>query len=598
MKNELAKIADAFRKLNFMLSKEQKRYSMIVLIMALLSAILEMLGVSIIVPLLDAFLSPDALMDKWYIQPFAELFHLESPNKIIPVICVVMICLYLLKNVYNTVYCWVSNKFSYKVMRELSVRVLSVYMKQGYNFFVQNNSARLLRGMTNDVTNVYTIIVQLFNLAGKLLALLSITALIIVVTPQLSIFLLGLVVLCFVLTQLLFRKPMQKYGERARFYQYRCYQSSLEAIQGSKEVLVTNRQKHFIKEYEECMAEANSANVKMQVGAATPAYLIEAVCITGLMTMIAFQMTKGDNSFELLSGLSVLAIAAFRILPSLGAILSAVNTIVYNAPGLSAAYDTLYMIKDLETKESIEKEADNERRFKEKVFEDKIELDHITFSYQNGEDRNENVINDLSLMIKKGTSTAFIGTSGAGKTTLADIILGLFIPQKGKVLMDGIDIEDLGGRWNRIVGYVPQSIYMTDTTIRQNIAFGVDVDEIDDDKVWKALEMAQLKEFVDKLPDKLNTRVGEWGVQFSGGQRQRVAIARALYGEPDIIVLDEATAALDTETETAVMEAIDALQGVKTLIIVAHRLTTIKNCDVIYRIEGGKAVQVDKREVI
>lgn len=163
--------------------------------------------------------------------------------------------------------------------------------------------------------------------------------------------------------------------------------------------------------------------------------------------------------------------------------------------------------------------------------------------------------------------------------------------------MDGIDIADMQNRWSQIVGYVPQSIYMTDTSIRQNIAFGVAENEIDDHKIWEALEMAQLKKFVEDLPEKLDSKVGEWGVQFSGGQRQRIAIARALYGNPDILVLDEATAALDTETETAVMESIDALQGVKTLIIVAHRLTTIKNCDVVYRIENGKAVLVDKAEI-
>lgn len=598
MKNGLAKLVNIFKKLNFILTKEQKRYNVIVMIMALLAALLEMLGVSIIVPILDIFLSPDTLMEKWYIKLFAELLYLESSNQIILVICVVMIVLYLLKNVYSAVYCWVSYKFAYKVRGELSVRVLSMYMKQGYSFFVQNNSSRLLQGVTNDIMSVCAIMEQLFILAGKLLILLSITVLIIVVTPQLSFFLLGLVVFCFILTQLLFRKPMQKCGENVKFYQYRCYQSSLEAIQGSKEVLATNRQNHFVKEYEECVTEENKAHVRRMLGMAAPAYLIEAVCITGLMAMIAFQMTKGGASFELLSDLSVLALAAFRILPALGTILSAVNLIVYSEPGLSAAYETISTVKELEKKEYIEQEADGEKRFKGKVFEDRIELDHITFHYQNGEDRNENVINDLSLVIKKGSSTAFIGTSGAGKTTLADIILGLFKPQRGKVLMDGIDIEDLGGRWNQIVGYVPQSIYMTDTTIRQNIAFGVDVDEIDDDKVWKALDMAQLKEFVDELPDKLDTEVGECGVQFSGGQRQRVAIARALYGDPYIIILDEATAALDTETETAVMEAIEALQGVKTLIIVAHRLTTIKNCDTIYRIEGGKAVEVDKKEVL
>ena len=192
---------------------------------------------------------------------------------------------------------------------------------------------------------------------------------------------------------------------------------------------------------------------------------------------------------------------------------------------------------------------------------------------------------------------AFIGASGAGKTTLADIILNLLEPQQGEITMDGYNIKKLKGQWNKIVGYVPQSVYLTDASIRRNIAFGVEESEIDDDRVWKALEMAQLKPFVEELSGKLDTVVGEWGVQFSGGQRQRVAIARALYGEPDILILDEATAALDNETENAVMEAIDALQGIKTMIIVAHRLTTIRNCDKIYEIKDGQAIERRKEDI-
>ena len=229
-----------------------------------------------------------------------------------------------------------------------------------------------------------------------------------------------------------------------------------------------------------------------------------------------------------------------------------------------------------------------------KNFEKELTLSHVTFSY---EARDLTVIDDLNMTIKKGASVAFIGSSGAGKTTLADIILALLKPKSGQILMDGIDIEDLGGRWHQIIGYVPQSIYMTDDTIRRNIAFGIADGEIDDEKVWKALEMAQMKDFVMNLSMGLDTIVGEWGVQFSGGQRQRIAIARALYNNPDIIIMDEATAALDTETETAVMESIDALQGIKTLIIVAHRLTTIKNCDVIYEIKDGMAIERKKEEI-
>mgnify|MGYP001075148818 CR=1 FL=1 len=594
MRTEFAKVKDAFHKLNVILTKEQKGYSMVVFFMSLISAIFEMLGVTLLIPLLNAFLDPETLAEKSYIAPFVKMFHLQNTQQIILFLCVVMIVLYLLKNLYGVFYIWVSARFSCKIMRELSARTMKTYMKQGYSFFVANNSARLLRGLEQDVNSVYVIISNLFGLFNKGLTLLCLTALIIAATPQLAFFLMALVLICFALVQLIFRKPMQKYGQKAREYNYLCGLASIEAIQGSKEVLVTNRQSYFVKQYEKCMAGANRATVKISVGQTAPNYIIEAVCIAGLMGAVIFQTFVAENALELLRQLALLAVAAFRILPTVGGIMGSVNVCIYHAPSLEAAYETLCLVQDLEKNRSNWVEKKERPDLCHVGFEKELHLSHITFVY---ESRDLKVIDDLSMTIKKGTSVAFIGGSGAGKTTLADIILALLKPQNGQILMDGIDVEELGGRWNQIVGYVPQSIYMTDSTVRRNIAFGIDESEIDDEKVWAALEMAQMKEFVEKLPLGLEALVGEWGVQFSGGQRQRIAIARALYGNPDILILDEATASLDTDTETAVMEAIDALQGIKTLIIVAHRLTTIRNCDKIYEIKDGKAIEKQKEEI-
>lgn len=593
MKREFKKFADAIYKLNFILTASQKRYGVLVFVLSIIYAVLETFGVSVIFPLLQAFLDPDKLMQNQYVGVFVDLFGLQSYRDIIFLVCMAIIAIYVFKNAFGIFFVWVSNKYACKVHRELSVQIMKAYMRQGYGFFTENSSARLLNGLGEDVSSVYNIINFTFLLLSKAFTILGTAVIIIIVTPSMSLVLMVLVVLCFIVIELLFRKSMAKYGRLARECNWKAYQASLEAIQGSKEVLVTNRQEYFVSQYRKCRIGSDKATIKNAIGTNAPTYIIEAVCVTGLMALIAVRVLHEADVAQMVSQLSVIAVAAFRILPSLGAVLSYVNSIIYHIPSLAASYETIELVRKLDEKEkSEEKIAEDE--LAQINFTDELVLSHVAFRYPR---RDNKVLDDLNLRIKKGTSVAFIGASGAGKTTLADIILNLFEPQQGEITMDGYSIRQLKGQWNKIVGYVPQSVYLTDASIRRNIAFGVEEEEIDDNKVWKALEMAQLKTFVEGLSEQLDTVVGEWGIQFSGGQRQRVAIARALYGEPDILILDEATAALDNETETAVMESIDALQGIKTLIIVAHRLTTIRNCDEIYEIKDGQAVRKKKEEI-
>lgn len=594
MINEIRKVKDALGKLYFILNREQKLYCVLVFIMSLIAALIETVGVSVIVPVVQVVISADTLMDQSYLRPIIELFHLKTNKEVILLICISVGIVYIIKNLYSLVYTWASARFSNKIRRELAVRILQTYMNQGYIFFVENNSSRLIRGISSDVISVQTVISGFFSFICKLMIILCMTLFIIIQTPVIAIGILCLVIFCFAISQLIFRKPMRRFGVSSREYAFRASRASLEAIQGHKEILVFGRQNHFVNEYLKNMIGYNRAEVQMSVASAAPSFLIEAVCIIGLLVVVAVQSIVSGGNNNLLTQMITIALAALRILPALGALLGNANTIVFNAPGLTAASDTLHMVNELNGKEEDKKEG-AKKNYKDVHFERELVLSHVSYAYPRTEKR---VIDDLSLSITKGISVGLIGASGAGKTTLADIVLGLLKPQSGEVLMDGMNIEMLGEEWHHIIGYVPQSIYMTDASIRENVAFGIDEELIDDDKIWKALEMAQIKEFVEGLAEGLNTKVGEWGVQLSGGQRQRIAIARALYNEPDIIVLDEATAALDNETENAVMESIEALQKVKTLIIVAHRLTTIRKCDVIYEITDGKAVRRDKEEVL
>ena len=594
MINELRKAQDALSKLSFILSKEQKRYCVLIFVMSLIMAVFEVLGISAVVPIIQAVISTDDLMAQSYIAPVSALLHLKTSTGVIVCICIGIGIIYIVKNLYAVLYVWASAKFSNKIRRELAVRVLQTYMKQGYIFFVDNNSSRLIRGISADVNSVQAVVTSFFSFMCKALTIFCIALFIVINTPVMALLILGLVVFCFVLSQIIFRRPMRQYGQEAREYSSQASQASLEAIQGSKEVLVFGRQEHFVNKYLENMIGYNRAEVQMSVASAAPSYLIEMICILGLLAAIAIQLVTASPNGDLVSQMATVALAAFRILPAFGVLLGNLNTIVFNAPGLSAASDTLHMVMDLDDgTDRCSMQTLNGRS--DVHLEKELVLSHISYAYPRTE---KNVINDITLTIHKGTSVGLIGASGAGKTTLADIILTLLKPQSGEILMDGMNIEKLGSAWNHVISYVPQSIYMVDDSIRRNVAFGIDEALIDEGKVWKALEMAQMKEFVEKLPKRIETNVGEWGVQLSGGQRQRIAIARALYNEPDIIVLDEATAALDNETENAVMESIEALQKVKTLIIVAHRLTTIRKCDVIYEIADGKAIQRNKEEVL
>ena len=285
------------------------------------------------------------------------------------------------------------------------------------------------------------------------------------------------------------------------------------------------------------------------------------------------------------------AVAAFRLLPSFNRITNFLSIILFNKPAVDAVYHDLKEIEQIE-KGTNYNEKENVKRTQLKK---KIEIRNVCFHYPESEQK---VLDMVSFEIKKNQSVAFIGPSGAGKTTLADILLGALAPTYGEIKVDGENINENLRSWQKNLGYIPQTIYLMDDTIKNNIAFGIEESEIDQKKLEEAIEKAQLRDFIEALPEGLETEVGERGVKLSGGQRQRIGIARALYNDPDVLVLDEATSALDNDTEKAVMEAIENLSGSKTLIIIAHRLTTIQNCDIVFEVKEGKVKKVDKDQVL
>lgn len=589
---DLVSAKDVWNKMQYILSHKQKRQAILLLLMTIFGALLETLGVSIVVPLVQAFLAADELLRNSYIAPVATFFRIQTGNQLIIIMSAFVVLIYIFKNLYLIFLSYIRIKYASKVRRELSVRIMNSYMKRGYAFFLGVNTSDLLRGAGYDVNGVYEVLYQTFRILSECLTALCLCIYIIYNDASMAAGLIFLLGISLGTLLVVFRKKMKGLGDAYRKCTVKTDKCLHEAYQGVKDVLVFGREHYFSKTYEKLYSNQQKVEIVKTVASESPAYFIEAVCVSGFIIVVCMKILFGTDSAAFLPKLITFAVAAFRILPSIGRISGSFNLLVYACPAMNATYRNLKEVESnekLQTMENVGKQEVGELSFK-----NKIEIRNLSWHYPASD---KLVLNNLNLKIDKGTSVAFIGQSGAGKSTLADILLGLLIPQSGNIMIDNKDISKNMNAWKKMIGYVPQTVFLRDDTVRNNIAFGLDEEEIDDDKIARALEQAQLTEVINELPEGVHTLMGERGIRFSGGQKQRVAIARALYNDPDILIMDEATAALDNDTEKAVMEAIDALHGKKTLIIVAHRLTTIRNCDKIYEIGQGIATLKSKEEI-
>lgn len=591
LNKDIASLIDVFSKLNYILDRKQKNLSIIVLFMTVVGAVFETLGVSIIIPLVSAFLSPDQLMENQYVAPVVAILHITTSGQLLVLISSAVIVIYILKNMYMVLLSYVRVKFSVKVKRELSIKMMNSYMEREYTFFLGVNTADILRGVGYDVSGVQEILFQLFRIMADGLTALCICIFIIRTDVVMAVSIIVLMGLSLCVLLMVFRSRMKRVGDYYRECTAQVNKYLYESFQGIKDVIVFRKKQYFINKYAVSFTNQQTAEVSKTIAAESPAYFIEAVFVSGLIAVVGLKVITGSDAAVFVPQLSAFAIAAFRILPSIGKISAGFNQLICSCPALNAAYENLREVETFKKESRVQSGNAIEDR---EVFRKEIVIKDMCWKYPQSP---EYVIKDLELTIRKGTSVALIGESGAGKSTMADILLGLLVPKQGDIKVDGISIYQMMDSWKETIGYVPQAVFLTDDTIRHNIAFGVDEKDIDEKKIRQAVEKAQLADTIAALPDGLNTVLGERGTRFSGGQRQRVAIARALYNDPDILILDEATAALDNDTENAVMEAIDALQGYKTLVIIAHRLTTIRNCDEIYEIRDGKAFRREKAEI-
>lgn len=577
-----------FTKLGYIFDKRDKWKILMLLIAVVIGSFLELLGVTIFMPFINIITEPGSIRKTWYLRIVYDLFDFRSPKGFLIALSAGIIVVYLVKNVYLIIEKSYIYRFSYNTQMKLSTRLLTTYMKEPYTFHLNKNIATLQRSLQEDTSKFMQVILYSLELVAELAVCFVLVLYLLFVSKSITIIVLGLLVGCVGGFLLFTRKYSRKLGQDNQGYQGKIYQWMNQALGGIKEIKILEREEFFTEEYSKYYNRfARGLRIARTISI-MPKYAVEAVAISGLLVAIIVKLMFGEADMAYyIPQLTVFAVAAFRLMPSVGRINEHATNMLYALPSVELVYHDLVEIEDyIEKRDSEVKEKWD--------LQEGIKVKHVTYCYP---DTDEPVIEDASLSIEKGKTVAFIGASGAGKTTMVDIILGLLTPQKGVVMADKINVHEKPKTFHAQVGYIPQVIYLSDDTIRNNIAFGIRESDINERAVKQAMEKAQLTEFIESLPHGLDTIVGDRGVRLSGGQRQRIGIARALYHDPEILVLDEATSALDNDTEAAVMEAIEHLQGMKTMIIIAHRLTTIRSVDRIYEVGDGKVVQKSKEEV-
>ena len=571
------------KQFRYIFNRKQKAGLLLLLIAIIVGTFLELAGVTAIMPFIDVVMNPETIDRKWYLKIPYESLNFQNTTVFIIFVAVVLIAVYILKNVYLCFMYYAQYRFTYDNRRKVATRMLNAYLKQPYSYHRIHPSSELMRNISTDMERMFDCVLSILQLFTEGCVCVVLVVYLFIMDKSITIGVGAILSLFLLVFYRGFKKYLNHVGNENRKYAARITQWLQQSFGGIKEAKILEREDYFLNQFDYNYKKSASYDRKYRFLQVAPRPIMEMVFVAAILAVIIIKLLNGTQSAYFVSTLSVFAIAAFRLMPSMNRITNYMSVLMFTKGSVEKVYHDLQEVERLEKNKPVET-ADVSLELKKE-----IQIRNLSFRYP---DASENVLENISFTIPKNRSIAFIGPSGAGKTTLADIILGVLEPTAGQICVDGIDIQNCMSAWHKNIGYIPQSIYLMDASIRENVAFGIPEEQIDETCLRRALEEAQLKEFVDSLPEGLDTVIGESGVRLSGGQRQRIGIARALYNDPDVLVLDEATSALDNETEKAVMDAIDRLAGNKTLIIIAHRLTTITNCDVIYEVKDRQIKRV------
>ena len=635
------------------MDRRQKTQMFFIMLLMLVGGVLESMSITLILPLLQILLNPESVEGDGICGQIYRFMGFHSAMEFAVFMLILLVAAFAVKNLFLFFQNVYTLRFVYTNQFATSRRMMINFMRRPYEYYLNADTAVIQRSITSDVNNMYGLILNTLQLGSELVVFACIIGVLVFADAAMILTISVLLMLVLLLIKKVLKPIMIKAGKDNQDYYAGLFKLIDESVEGIKEIKIARKEDYFIDEYAKCGEGYVNAVQKYNVFNSTPRLLIETIMIAGMVGYLLFMLLSGADMAKMVPQLSVFSLAAMRLLPSANRINNYLTNISYFEPFFMGVSDNLqeeihdesvdYGEERICSVKSVRKDeigkglhnTESDARTKSEngpgndaseapasgtgpveqsirgkiltaagsgphsadlpVDEPKklpvtraILLKDITYRYPGSEPL---IFDHADLEIPVGAALGIVGTSGAGKTTLVDILLGLLEVENGVILADDVDVKTNYGGWLKNIGYIPQTIFMLDSTIRKNVAFGIPEEQIPEEKVWRALKEAQLDEFVRSLPEGLDTGIGERGIRLSGGQRQRIGIARALFEDPEVLVLDEATSALDGETEAAIMDSINRLHGKKTLIIIAHRLQTIEKCDLVYRVEGGKVTR-------
>ena len=570
-----------FRIVRVLLTYSQKKNLAFLLALVFFGTLFELMGIGLIIPVILSIIDPDFVNKFPEIGALVSLIVEPTYNNIVILGVLALLIFYIFKTLFLAYMAYKQGMILYDVKEDVGRRLFTGYMFKPYVFYLTHNSAELIRNLTSEVANLGVVLRAAAVIFIDGIILVSVFFLLVYVEPLGTISIFLVLIFSVLMFQLATKDRLIKYGKSRQYHGGKLIQHVQQGISSVKDVKVLGREMEFIDWYNNHNTKGVKAERFQYILSSMPRLFLEMVVIIGLVLLVCILLWSGKSASSISLVLSVYAVATFRLLPSVNRILAAIQQLRFCFPSVSVLVNELSAISNddglFRKKQGISTNPLNKE----------ISANGLSFKHVGS---NNFILKDINLIIKRGSCVGFVGISGAGKSTFVDIILGLIKPTSGSILIDGVDIHQNLGSWQQSIGYVSQHIYLTDDTIRRNIAFGVKESEINDAAILKAIDSAQLNEVISELPENTETLIGEHGVRFSGGQRQRIGIARALYHNPSVLILDEATSALDKDTEAEVMKTIEALHGQKTIIIVSHNHNTLSNCDKICLIENGKIV--------